>query len=89
MEGPGLYYFGPGSDDGVGKFFIFHQGGGFCESDDSCLDRSSGTLGSTKSDSDTQHNPSLGMMEVNDCIHVCIYNMNRERERHIRHHKAT
>lgn len=60
VEGPGLYYFEPGSDDGVSKFFIFHQGGGFCQSDDSCLDRSSGTLGSTKSDSDTQHNPSLG-----------------------------
>lgn len=64
LEGPGLYFFGPGSDDGVSKFFIFHQGGGFCQSDDSCLDRSSTTLGSTKSDSDTQHNPNGGPVEL-------------------------
>ena len=60
---PGLYYFEPGSDDGVSKFFIFHQGGGFCQSDDSCLDRSSGTLGSTKSDSDEKDLESLGNLK--------------------------
>ena len=51
--GPGLYYFSPGSGDGINKFFIFHQGGGWCASDTSCLERSKGTLGSTKSDAAT------------------------------------
>merc|ERR1711957_1089467 len=39
--------------DGVDKWYIHHEGGGWCESMDDCLDRSKGRLGSTKADSET------------------------------------
>jgi len=50
---PGLYYLQEGSGDGVDKWYIHHEGGGWCESMDDCLDRSKGRLGSTKADSET------------------------------------
>ncbi|CAK8988900.1 unnamed protein product [Durusdinium trenchii] len=50
---PGLYYFSPGSGSGTSKFQIFHEGGGFCNSDSSCFDRAKGRLGSSSSDPKT------------------------------------
>ena len=29
---PGAYYFQPGTGDGANKWYIHHQGGGWCES---------------------------------------------------------
>merc|ERR1712137_260914 len=37
---PGAYYFQQGSGDGVNKWYIHHQGGGWCESMDDCWSRS-------------------------------------------------
>jgi len=45
---PGVYYLEEGSGDGVDKWYIHHQGGGWCESMDDCLERSRGDLGSSK-----------------------------------------
>ena len=45
---PGAYYFAPGSGDGANKWYMHHQGGGWCESMDDCLGRSQGDLGSSK-----------------------------------------
>jgi len=45
---PGAYYFQPGTGDGVNKWYIHHQGGGWCESMDDCLSRSKVDLGSSK-----------------------------------------
>ena len=45
---PGAYYFREGFDSGVHKYYIHHQGGGWCESLDDCLERSTGDLGSSK-----------------------------------------
>lgn len=47
------YYIRSGSGDGVSRFLIFFEGGGFCPDHASCLSRSLGHLGSTKSDDDT------------------------------------
>ena len=44
---PGAYYHVPGTGDGVNKWYVHHQGGGWCESMDDCLSRSKGTLGSS------------------------------------------
>jgi len=42
---PGAYYFRAGSDST--KWYIHHQGGGWCESPEDCLDRSTTDLGSS------------------------------------------
>ncbi|KAA0163629.1 hypothetical protein FNF31_02790 [Cafeteria roenbergensis] len=43
---PGAYYFRPGLP-GVNKWYIHHQGGGWCESPEDCLGRSKTNLGSS------------------------------------------
>ena len=53
---PGTYYFRPGSGSGATKWYIHHQGGGWCESLDDCLDRSHGSLGSSKGYGNTTTN---------------------------------
>ncbi|KAL1519519.1 hypothetical protein AB1Y20_023034 [Prymnesium parvum] len=47
---PAIYYFRKGTGDGINKWYIHHQGGGWCESWDDCLSRSRGALGSSKGD---------------------------------------
>jgi len=46
---PGGYYFRPGSGDGVKKWYIHHEGGGWCSSVADCYGRSKTPLGSSKS----------------------------------------
>jgi len=46
---PGAYYLQKGTGSGVNKWYIHHQGGGWCESLDDCLGRSKGALGSSTS----------------------------------------
>ena len=53
---PALYYLSPGYDSGKDKYFIFHQGGGFCDSDGDCLERAGTYLGSTSSDDPANNN---------------------------------
>jgi len=45
---PPGYYFAPGQGTGVNKWFIYHQGGGWCSSLENCYERSQGNLGSSK-----------------------------------------
>lgn len=45
---PAAYYIQPGSGDGVNKWYIHHEGGGWCESMDDCLGRAGTNLGSSK-----------------------------------------
>ena len=66
---PGLYYHRKGTGSGANKWYIHHQGGGWCESMDDCLGRSKTQLGSSSSypataslgggyfDSDCKSNP--------------------------------
>jgi len=46
---PGAYFFLKGSGSGANKWYIHHEGGGWCESMDDCLSRSNTGLGSSKS----------------------------------------
>ena len=45
---PAVYYFRPGTGSGATKWYLHHQGGGWCESWDDCLARSKQALGSSK-----------------------------------------
>lgn len=75
---PGLYYFSPGSGDGINKFFIFHEGGGWCGSDTSFLERSKGNLGSTKSDPEQMDFEALGNLKFSrdPTTNPLMYNWN-------------
>lgn len=50
---PGAFYFQPGNGNGSNKWYIHHQGGGWCESLDDCLGRSKTGLGSSNGYPDT------------------------------------
>jgi len=50
---PAAFYIRKGVGDGATKWYIHHQGGGWCESLDDCLDRSKGGLGSSKGYAET------------------------------------
>jgi len=45
---PAAYYIRHGVGEGVNKWYIHHQGGGWCESMDDCLGRSRTGLGSSR-----------------------------------------
>jgi hypothetical protein len=44
---PGAYYFRPGDGSGKNKWFIHHEGGGWCTNLDECVNRSKTSLGSS------------------------------------------
>lgn len=44
---PAVYYIRPGTGDGMNKWYIHHQGGGWCESPADCYGRSKMSLGSS------------------------------------------
>ena len=41
------YYFYPGNGTGANKWYVHHEGGGWCESLDDCKDRAGTDLGSS------------------------------------------
>ena len=45
---PGMYYHRPGTGSGSHKWFIYHQGGGWCTSLQNCMGRSKTDLGSSR-----------------------------------------
>lgn len=45
---PGAYYIRPGSGDGAKKWYIHHEGGGWCTDFDDCVSRAKIDLGSSK-----------------------------------------
>ena len=46
---PNIYY-RPGTGNGINKFSIYEQGGGWCASINNCVERTNTFLGSTKYD---------------------------------------
>jgi len=78
---PGLYYLQEGSGDGLHKWYIHHEGGGWCESMDDCLTRSKGRLGSTKNDAETA-NLGGGYFSTNASINPMMYNWNHVKMRY-------
>jgi len=69
------YYFRPGFGNGMTKWFIHHQGGGWCTSLNYCLRRSKTALGSSKSYAATWKNDD-GYFSVNATINPLMYNWN-------------
>lgn len=72
---PAAYYIRPGSGSGASKWYIHHQGGGWCESLDDCLSRSKGQLGSSKSYPPTFSQDS-GYFSVDPTVNPQMYNWN-------------
>jgi len=72
---PAAYYFLPGTGSGVTKWFIHHQGGGYCTSLGDCYSRSQGNLGSSKS-----YTPTIdlggGYFSTNPQVNPLMYNWN-------------
>jgi len=72
---PGAYYLRPGTGSGVNKWYIHHQGGGWCESMDDCLGRSKGGLGSSSSYGPTS-NLKGGYFDPSPSVNPMMYNWN-------------
>ena len=72
---PGAYYFQAGSGDGANKWYLHHQGGGWCESMDYCLARSQTALGSSKTYPDTA-DLGGGYFDTSKAKNPLMYNWN-------------
>ena len=72
---PGVYYFRKGEGSGANKWYIHHQGGGWCETWDDCLGRSKGGLGSSST-----YGPTMklggGYFDTNPAANPMMYNWN-------------
>jgi len=71
-----LFYMRPGSGSGAKKYYIHHQGGGWCESVADCAKRARGTLGSTKADPPTMSSAGGGYFSTDPKINPLMYNWN-------------
>jgi len=69
------YYFRRGYEDGTNKWFIYHQGGGWCTSLEDCLSRSKTVLGSSAS---YPHNANYntGYFSITPNVNPLMYNWN-------------
>ena len=73
---PDFYYRG-GTGDGVNKFIIYLQGGGWCYSIENCAQRAGTTLGSTKYDSSVAYIAAgAPYLSSNQTINPLTYNWN-------------
>jgi len=72
---PSALYYRPGTGDGVRKWFLHHQGGGYCTSLADCYGRSQGGLGSSKSYSNTM-DLGGGYFSNNAQVNPLMYNWN-------------
>jgi len=70
------YYFTPGSGSGANKFYIHHQGGGWCTSLEGCYKRSQGELGSSKAYPKTM-NMNSGYFSDSAAVNPTMYNWNK------------
>jgi len=72
---PPAYYFRAGSGSGANKWFIYHQGGGWCNSLTDCLGRSKTALGSSSSYPPTA-NYDTGYFSTAQLTNPLMYNWN-------------
>eukprot|EP00052_Salpingoeca_macrocollata_P021749 m.187067 g.187067 ORF g.187067 m.187067 type:complete len:401 (-) comp21615_c0_seq2:1536-2738(-) len=72
---PSAYYFKQGTGSGANKWYIHHQGGGWCESLDSCYERAHTDLGSSAK---YPANSSLsgGYFDSDPAVNPQMYNWN-------------
>jgi len=72
---PPAYYFRPGKDTGSLKWFLIHEGGGWCTSLQDCLGRSKTILGSSKTYGPIQTD-NVGYYSNDSTINPLMYNWN-------------
>eukprot|EP00048_Salpingoeca_helianthica_P024201 m.30495 g.30495 ORF g.30495 m.30495 type:complete len:442 (-) comp9246_c0_seq1:86-1411(-) len=72
---PGVYYHRKGTGTGANKWFIHHQGGGWCESLESCYGRALGALGSSRTYPATA-SLGEGYFSTNSSVNPQMYNWN-------------
>eukprot|EP01062_Namystynia_karyoxenos_P077487 TRINITY_DN781_c0_g1_i1.p1 TRINITY_DN781_c0_g1~~TRINITY_DN781_c0_g1_i1.p1 ORF type:complete len:395 (+),score=140.66 TRINITY_DN781_c0_g1_i1:63-1247(+) len=72
---PGVFYYRKGTGSGANKWYIHHQGGGWCESLDDCLMRSHGSLGSSKDDGATTVQAG-GYFSTEETVNPLMWNWN-------------
>ena len=73
---PGAYYIRKGAGTGANKWYIHHQGGGWCESLDDCLRRSKGGLGSSTGYAPTTSGMGGGYFSPLPSVNPMMYNWN-------------
>ena len=73
---PGMVYVRKGTGSGANKWYIHHQGGGWCESLDDCLSRSKGGLGSSTRYGKTSAQNS-GYFSTSPAENPMMYNWNK------------
>ncbi|KAL6573257.1 hypothetical protein OROHE_001716 [Orobanche hederae] len=72
---PAAYYYDPGFGDGVNNWFIYLQGGGWCNSDENCGYRLKSGVGSSKYNNQTVY---FGQIKsANKSVNPDFYNWNR------------
>ena len=74
-----LYYHRPGTGSGVNKWYIHHEGGGWCYNLNDCAGRAKGALGSTnpaKSKDGKTANLGGGYFDTNPKVSPQMYNWN-------------
>lgn len=72
---PAVYYHRPGTGSGSNKWYIHHEGGGWCESYGSCYQRALTTLGSSSTYPKTA-NLEGGYFDTNPASNPQMYNWN-------------
>lgn len=72
---PGLYYHRPGTGTGATKWYIHHEGGGWCSSIPACQGRSLTDLGSSKGYAQTV-SPNYGYFSTDPAANPLMYNWN-------------
>jgi len=68
-----MYYLREGTGDGRNKWFIHHEGGGWCESLEACLERSKTDLGSSSQYKNTI-SMDFGYFSVNPAVNPQMHN---------------
>jgi hypothetical protein len=72
---PAAYYHRKGTGTGANKWYIHHQGGGWCESLEDCLGRSKTALGSSARYANTSHQ-NVGYFSTSPEVNPMMYNWN-------------
>jgi len=74
---PGVYYFSKGYGSGTNKWLIHHEGGGWCESLDDCVDRSKTVLGSSSSYPEEFNYTAVDFFSRNSTENPTLHNWNQ------------
>jgi len=75
---PPAYYFSPGFGTGVNKWYVHHEGGGWCYNLEDCFRRSSTALGTTKVAPKTYNFSKFGgYFSIDPRVNTLMFNWNK------------